>query len=488
MDWHWYKDAVLYDVDVRSFYDGDGDGIGDLRGLSDKLDYVQELGATAVVLEQSDVASVSDLDPFLRDARERGLRVITQLLVDETSDRVLNVDHPRVRRAVLNVMRHWFDAGVDGLRLDGIPNLVTRERPGERPQLETHVLVKEMRQVIDREYPGRLLLADTNRPPDEVAAYFGTGDECQMAFNASLRQQLLMALQLEDRQPIAQALRRAPEIPPSCQWALFLRHQDPLSPELRSTERDAIRQADAAGAHMRLNAGTCRRLAPLFENDRRRIELAYALLCSLPGSPVIYYGNEIGMGDNIDLGDAAGVRTPMQWSRDRNGGFSRADPARLCAPVNADPVYGFQVVNVKAQRQQPFSLFNWMRRLIAVRRQYTAFGRGTIEILEPRNQRVLAYIRRSGDERILVIANFSGKAQSVDLLLSFYAGTQPVELLGGTEFHRIGAGPYALALGPYSFYWLMLSRRAARPSRSRDIAVAAVSHEAGAGDAAATPA
>jgi len=284
-------------------------------------------------------------------------------------------------------------------------------------------------------------------------------------------------------------LRHTPDIPPSCQWMLSLHNPHQLSLELSSdSEREYLAEPDAAHLQVRLNAGMCRRLAPLFENDRRRVELAYALLFSLPGSPVIYYGNEIGMGDTISRGDAAGVPTPMQWSGDRHGGFSRADPARFYAPVHADPVYVCQVVNVKAQRDQPFSLFNWMRRLIAVRRQYSAFSRGTIEILEPRNQRVLAYIRRAGDERILVIANLSGNAQAVDLLLSLYAGAQPVELIGGTDFRRIGAGPYALALGPYGFYWLTLSRRAARPSRSHDVAAAPVSSGADAGDAAPTPA
>lgn len=509
MDSPWYKDAIFYYVDVRSFYDSDGDGIGDLPGLSDKLDYLQELGATSLVLKQSDaaglrpgahggadghamllrLASIANFERFLRDAHDRGLRVITELLVNENSDPALNVDHPRVRRAALNVMRDWFAAGVDGLRLEGIPNLVRRERPGDRPLPETHALVKEMRDVIDREHAGRVLLAETNRPPDEVASYFGDGDECHMAFNASLMPRLSMALNQEDRAPVIQMLRRIPDIPASCQWALFLHNQNDRSLDLRSeAEREYLSQARAVDRHVRPTAGVCRRLAPLFQNDRRRIELAYALLFSLPGSPVIYYGDEIGMGDNVDPGDPTGVRTPMQWSSDRNGGFSRADPARFGALVSADPVYGCQVVNVKVQRQQPFSLLNWTRRLIAVRRQYPAFSRGSIEILEPRNQSVLVYIRRSRDERILVIANLSGKPQAVDLLLSLYAGTQPVELLGGADFRRVGAGPYAVTLGPYGFYWLMLNRRVALLSRSSHIEAGVLSNRTDAGDAPAIPA
>lgn len=491
MDSQWYKDAVLYELDVRSFYDSDRDGVGDLPGLTDKLDYLHELGVTALVLGRSQPAppredehnpagnhsgpggsgSVQDLERFLAEARARGIRVITDLFVDQLSDQALDVDHPRVRRVVLKVMRHWLDVGVDGLKLDGIPNLVEGEGNGVGKLPQTHTLVKEMRALIDEHYADRVLLAETNRSPDDVATYFGDGDECHMAFNVSLMPRLLMALKHEDRRPVVQSLRRTPDIPASCQWALFLRDQDERSLALcTDSERDAISQPDAADPHMRVSGGVCRRLAPLFQNDRRRLELGYALLLSLPGSPVLYSGNEIGMGDSVYLGDRMGVRTPMQWSGDRHGGFSRADPARLYAPVNADPVYGFQAVNVEAQQRQPFSLLNWMRRLIAVRRQHPAFGRGTIECLELRDQSVFAYVRRHGDERILIVANLSGKAQSVDILLSLYAGAQPIELLGGTRFRRIGAGPYSLALGPYGFYWFLLSRQAVRPTPSYEAA------------------
>jgi len=418
---------------------------------------------------------VQDLERLLAETRARGIRVITELHVNQVSDPAFDVDHPRVRRMVLNVMRHWLDVGVDGLKLAGMPNLVEGEgRRGGQPP-ERHTLMKEMRALIDEEYADRVLLAETNRAPDDVTTYFGDGDECHMAFNVSLMPRLLMALKQEDRRPVVQSLRDTPDIPAACQWALFLRDQDELSLALcTDSERDAIYEAYAVDPHMRVNGGICRRLAPLFENDRRRLELGYALLLSLPGSPVIYYGNEIGMVDNAYLGDRAGVRTPMQWSGDRSGGFSRADPARLYAPANADPVYGFQTVNVEAQQRQPCSLLNWMRRLITVRGQHPAFGRGTIEYLEPRNQTVVAYVRRHGDKRILVVANLSGKAQSVDFLLSPYAGTQPVELLGGTSFQRIGAGPYSL--GPYGFYWFLLSHRAVRPTPPYETGARTVSH------------
>src|SRR6266849_4569762 len=352
MDSQWYKDAVLYEVDLRSFYDSDRDGVGDFAGLTDKLDYLQELGVTAVVLGRSQSApphegehnpagnhsvpgglgSVQDLERLLSEARARGIRVITALLVNQLSDQALDVDHPRVRRVVLNVMRHWLDVGVDGLKLDGMPNLVEGEGRGGGKPPEPHTLMREMRALIDEHYADRVLLAETNRSPDDVATYFGDGDECNMAFNVSLMPRLLMALEQEDRRPVVQSLRDTPDIPAACQWALFLRGQDALSLALcTDSERDATYRAYAVDPHMRVNGGIYRRLAPLFENDRRRLELGYALQLSLPGSPVIYYGNEIGMVDNAYLGDRAGVRTPMQWSGDRSGGFSRADPARLYA-------------------------------------------------------------------------------------------------------------------------------------------------------------
>jgi maltose alpha-D-glucosyltransferase/alpha-amylase len=487
MDSQWYKDAVLYELDVRSFCDSDRDGVGDFPGLTDKLDYLQELGVTALVLGPSQRAparenahhaagndsvcgSVQDLERLLPEAHARNIRVITELLVSQVSEQALNVEHPRVRRAVLKVMRHWLDAGVDGLKLDGIPSLVEGGKAGGRKLAETHSLVKEMRALIDQQYAERVLLAQTNHPPDDVTTYFGNGDECHMAFNMSLMSRLLMAVKHEDRRPIVQGVRGTLEIPALCQWALLLRNQQELNLDLcTDAERAAIYQAQPVDPPMWVHGGIYRRLAPLFDNDRRRIELGYGLLCSLPGSPVIYYGDEIGMGDNIERGVRTGGRTPMQWSGDRNRGFSKADPARLYAPVNADPVYGYRAVNVEAQKRQPCSLLNWTRRLIAVRRQHAAFGRGTIEFLEPRNPTVVAFIRRHLDERILIVANLSGKAQSVDFLLSLYAGTQPVELLGGASFRRIGAGPYSLALGPYGFYWFLIGRGAVRPTQPYEV-------------------
>lgn len=485
MDSQWYKDAMLYELDVPSFADSDRDGIGDFAGVTDKLDYFQELGVTALVLGRFQpvrprkdepnpaanhvalgrLGSVRDVERLLAEARARGIRLITELLVDQLSNHALDVDHPRVRHVVLKAMRHWLDVGVDGVKLDGIPNLVEDAGRGDDKRPEAHTLVKEMRAVMDEHYANRVLLAETNRSPHDVATYFGDGDECHLAFNASLMSRLLMALKHEARTPLVQSVRRTLEIPASCQWALSLRNRYEWNLALcTDTERDVMYQAHAVDPHVRVNSGTCRRLAPLFENDRRRIELGYALLFSLPGSPAIYYGDEIGMGDNIMLGVRTGGRTPMQWSSDRNRGFSRADPARLYAPMNPDPVYGYRAVNVETQQRQPFSLLNWIRRLIAVRRQHPAFGRGTIEFFEPRNQSVFACVRRHGDERILIVANLSGKAQSVDFLLSLYVGAQPVELLGGTSFRRIGAGPYSLALGPYGFYWFLLSRQAVRPT------------------------
>lgn len=489
MSSHWYKDAVIYELDVRSFYDSNGDGVGDFAGLIDKLHYFQELGVTALVLGPSQpwrrdgehapagnhplsvpggCGPVQDLERLIGEAHARRIRVVIELLVGQMSDQALNV--ARVRRELLKVMRHWLDAGVDGVKCDGMPTFVQREGAGGGKLLKTHTIVKEMRELIDGHYADRVLLAETNRLTDDVAAYFGDGDECHMAFNVSLMPRLLMAVKQEDRRPIVQTLRGTMNIPASCQWALCLGHHDELSLEwCTDSERDEICEAYASDAQMRFKSGIRRRLAPLFENDRRRVELAYALMCSLPGSPVIYYGNEIGMGDNVYLDDCNGLRTPMQWSGGRNAGFSFADPARLSVPVNAGPVYGYQVVNVESQKRQPSSLLNWMRRLIAVRRQHAAFGRGTIEFLEPRNQAVLAHVRRHRDERILVVANLSGKAQSVDFPLSFYAGGQPLELLGGTRVRPIGAGASSLTLGPYECFWLLLGRRAVRPTPSVDI-------------------
>ena len=460
MDSQWYKDAVLYELDVRSFSDGDGDGVGDLPGLTDKLDYLQDLGVTALILGLSPQAPerqdahhvaghpsacgfVQDLERFLPEAHARGIRVITELLVSQLSDQALNVEHPRLRTR--GAESHAPLVGRGGGRADTCRHSQScRWRNSHRQRLaETHRLVKEMRALIDQQYAERVLLARTTHSPDDATTYFGDGDECHMAFNLSLMARLLIALNSEDRRPLVQGLRGTLEIPASCQWALFLRHQDELNlgDVCADAERAAIDQALLSIPRRGSTRGVCRRLAPLFDNDRRRIELGYGLLFSLPGSPVIYYGDEIGMGDSVEVAAARACETPMQWSDDRNRGFSQADPARLYAPVNADPVYGYRAVNVEAQRRQPFSLLNWTRRLIAVRREHAAFGRGTIDFLDPRNPSVFAYVRRHGDERILVVANISGHAQSVDLFLGPYAGAQPIDLLGGTRFRRYRCRP-----------------------------------------------
>ena len=460
--------------------------------------------------------TLGDFKDFLRKAHARNLRVIVELVVGHTSDRHqwfqaarsarpgsskrlfyvwgdtvpppsgaagghgehwtwdgaagahyrhrfsrhqpdLNVAHTPVRRALIAVARHWLDLGVDGIRLNAIPD--AEERDGTRldPPGPTHALLKALREMVDRRYRDRLLLAEVNRWPDDVVTYFGNGDECQMAFNFTLMPRLFIALKREDRRPVVDVFHKTPAIPPGCQWAHFLRNHDELTLDMcTDLERDDLYSAYAADPHMRLNQGIRRRLAPLLDNDRRRIELGYGLLFSLPGTPFVYYGNEIGMGDNIYLGGRNGVRTPMQWSADRNGGFSQADAARLYAPVNADSVYGYQGLNVEAQEQQPCSLLNWMRQLVAARRRHDTFGRGSTEFLDADNRRVLAYFRHGADDDILVVANLSQKAQAVELALGRYAGIQPVEIVGGTLFPRIGVGPYALSFGPYGFYWFSL--------------------------------
>ncbi|MPZ18976.1 MAG: maltose alpha-D-glucosyltransferase [Luteitalea sp.] len=536
----WYKDAVIYQVHVRAFFDSNDDGVGDFPGLTQKLDYLQNLGVSAIWLlpfypsplkdDGYDIShyegvhhsygTLKDFRTFLREAHERGLQVLTELVINHTSDqhpwfqaarqappdsskrhyyvwsdaerrwpdvRVifndteksnwtwdqaagayywhrffhhqpdLNFDNPRVRRAVLKVMRFWLDMGVDGLRLDAVPYLFERDGTICENLPETHAFLKEIRHALDQHYRGRMLLAEANQWPSDVRPYFGDGDECQMAFHFPLMPRMFMALRQEDRHPITEILSQTPDIPDSCQWAIFLRNHDELTLEMvTDEERDYMYQAYAADPHMRLNMGIRRRLAPLMENNRQRIELLYSLLFSLPGTPIVYYGDELRMGDNVFLGDRNGVRTPMQWTSDRNAGFSRADPARLYAPPIMDPVYGYQAINVEAQERSPFSLLAWVRRMIALRKQYKTFGRGTLEVLEPSNRKVLAYVRRYEDEVILVVSNLSPSVQPVELELPSFAGMTPVELLGQTPFPRISEIPYFLTLGPYAFYWFTL--------------------------------
>jgi len=379
----------------------------------------------------------------------------------------LNYDNPNVHKAMLDVMRFWLDRGLDGFRCDAVPYLVEREGTICENLPETHAILKEFRRVIDREYGGdRVLLAEANQWPEDVRPYFANGDEFHMAFHFPLMPRIYMSIRREERLPLVDIYTHTPPIPPACQWCIFLRNHDELTLEMvTSEERDYMYYAYAQDPQAKLNLGIRRRLAPLMDNDRRRIELLNCLLFTLPGSPVLYYGDEIGMGDNIYLGDRDGVRTPMQWTRDRNAGFSAADEGRLYLPVIADPVYGYQAVNVESQAKQPTSLLNTMKRLIAVRRRSRAFGRGTVEFLHPVNPSVLAFIREHGEDTILVVANLSGRSQPVSLDLARYHGTVPMELLGETRFPQITDQPYFLSLGPHGFYWFRLEPRTRRPQR-----------------------
>jgi maltose alpha-D-glucosyltransferase/alpha-amylase len=554
----WYKDAVIYQVHVKSYFDANNDGIGDFAGLIEKLDYIADLGVNTIWIlpfypsprrdDGYDIAEFKDVSPdygtradakrFINEAHRRGLRVITELVINHTSDQHpwfqrarrakpgssardfyvwsdsdqkfpetriifidteksnwtwdpvakqyfwhrfyshqpdLNFDNPRVLEAVISVMRYWLDMGVDGLRLDAIPYLVEREGTNNENLDETHVVLKSIRAVIDQHYPDRMLLAEANQWPEDTRPYFGgnengEGDECHMAFHFPLMPRMYMALAQEDRFPITDILRQTPEIPDNCQWAIFLRNHDELTLEMvTDKERDYLWNFYASDRRARLNLGIRRRLAPLVERDRRRIELLNSLLLSMPGTPVMYYGDEIGMGDNIYLGDRDGVRTPMQWTVDRNGGFSRADPARLVLPPIMDPLYGYQTINVEAQQRDPHSLLNWTKRLLSVRNQQKAFGRGTMKLLSPSNRRILAYLREyttveGTHETILCVANVSRVAQAAELDLSAYAGMVPVEMVGGSAFPPIGQLSYLLTLQPYGFYWFLLASETQMPS------------------------
>jgi len=536
----WYKDAIIYEVPVKSFSDGNADGVGDFLGLSEKLDYLQELGVTCIWLmpffpsplkdDGYDIAdyrnihasygTLGDLKAFLTAAHARRLQVVIELVLNHTSDQHpwfqrarlappnsperdyyvwsdtdqryaaartifvdtersnwawdpvaqayywhrffqhqpdLNYDNPAVVKEMLEILDFWLELGVDGFRLDAVPYLVEREGTNCENLPETHAIIKAVRQHIEDTATSRMLLAEANQWPADVRAYFGDSDECHMAYHFPLMPRIFMALHLEDRQPIVEIMEQTPTIPEDCQWALFLRNHDELTLEMvTDDERDYMYLAYSADPQARLNVGIRRRLAPLVGNDRRRIELLTGLLFSFPGTPVIYYGDEIGMGDNMYLGDRNGVRTPMQWTGDRNGGFSRADPARLYSPIIMDPVYGYQAVSVEAQESDTASLLYWMRNMIRLRKQFKVFGRGTMEFLQPTNQKVLTYIRRFRDDVILCAVNLSRTVQPVELDLSAFAGLVPVEMLGYTEFPPIGTTPYFLTLGPYGFYWFEL--------------------------------
>ena len=537
----WYKDAIIYQLHVKAFQDSNDDGLGDFRGLMQRLDYIQALGVTAVWLlpfypsplrddgyDISDYRSINpsygsmkDFRAFLQEAHRRGLRVITELVINHTSDahpwfqkaryakpgsaarnfyvwsntderyagtRIifldtensnwtwdpvakayfwhrfyshqpdLNFDNPRVLKEVLRVMHMWLDMGVDGLRLDAIPYLCEREGTNNENLPETHDVLKKIRANLDAHYSDRMLLAEANQWPEDTRPYFGEGDECHMGFHFPLMPRIYMALAQEDRHPITDIIRQTPEIPECCQWAIFLRNHDELTLEMvTEEERDYLWRTYAADSRARINLGIRRRLAPLLQNDRRKIELLNGLLFSMPGTPIVYYGDEIGMGDNYYLGDRDGVRTPMQWSADRNAGFSRAVPQALYLPPIMDPIYGYQAINVEAQQQDPSSILNWMRRIITVRKRCQAFGRGSISFLYPRNRKILAYLREYGDESILCVANLSRAAQAVELDLAPWRGTVPVELTGRSAFPPVGDLPYLLTLPAYGFYWFLLS-------------------------------
>jgi len=543
----WYKDAVIYQAHVKSFFDSNNDGIGDFPGLTQKLDYLQGLGVTCIWLlpffpsplkdDGYDIAdyttvhpsygTVDDFKAFVDTAHQRGLRVLIELVVNHTSDQHpwfqrarqappgspernfyvwsdtdtkfpetriiftdteksnwafdpvakqyywhrffshqpdLNHNNPAVVEAVIDVMKFWLGLGVDALRLDAVPYLCVRHGTNNENLPETHAVLRRIRRELDAAFSNRMLLAEANQWPADVRDYFGDGDECHMAFHFPLMPRMFMAVRQEDRHAITEILNQTPDIPESCQWALFLRNHDELTLEMvTDEERDYMYQAYAADPQMRVNVGIRRRLAPLVENSRRRIELLNMLLFSMPGTPIIYYGDELGMGDNIYLGDRNGVRTPMQWSGDRNGGFSRADTARLFAPPVVDPVYGYQAVNVEALERSPFSLLNWMKRLIALRRQHRVFGRGTLEFVSCSNRKVLAYLRRDADETVLVLANLSRTLQPAEVDLSSYSGLTPVEMLGQTEFPRLtGDRPAFFTLGPYAVHWFSLTTQPAQ--------------------------
>jgi maltose alpha-D-glucosyltransferase / alpha-amylase len=551
----WYKDAVIYELSVRAFCDSNADGIGDFQGLTTKLDYLQDLGVTALWLlpfypspwldDGYDIADYTDVHPahgtlrdfkgFLRAAHRRGLRVITELVLNHTSDQHpwfqrarrakpgspwrdfyvwsdspekyheariifqdfepsnwswdpvaksyywhrlyahqpdLNYQNPRVLAAVRRVVDFWLGLGVDGLRLDAVPYLVEAEGTSSENLPHTHAILKHLRRHIDRRFSDRMLLAEANQWPEDAAAYFGRGDECHMAFHFPLMPRLFMALHTEDRFPIGDILAQTPPIPETCQWALFLRNHDELTLEMvTEEERLYLYRVYARAPEARVNLGIRRRLGPLLHNYRQRIELMNGLLLSLPGTPVLYYGDEIGMGDNIYLGDRNGVRTPMQWSADRNAGFSQANPQQLYLPLIVDHEYHHETVHVEAQQRNPHSLLWWMRRLIALRKRYPAFGRGSLELLQPDNRRVLAFLRRYREEQLLVVANLSRFTQYVELDLSAYRGLAVVELFGRTAFPPIDERPYVLTLAPYAFHWFALEPPlgAAVPSPTRRV-------------------
>ncbi len=542
----WFKRAVFYEIHIRGFYDANGDGSGDFRGLGEKLDYLQWLGIDCIWLlpfysspmrdggydisdftnVHPDYGTVADVREVIEAAHARRIRVISDLVMNHTSiehpwfqesrsspqspkrdwyvwsdtderyrdariifvdtetsnwtwDPVggayywhrffnhqpdLNYDNPEVQEAMLNVLRFWLDLGLDGFRLDAVPYLYEREATNCENLPETHAYLKRVRREVDANYPDRVLLAEANQWPADVVEYFSDGEECQMAFHFPLMPRMFMAVRREEAEPIYEILERTPEIPQSCQWGLFLRNHDELTLEMvTNEERDYMYAEYAKDPRMKLNLGIRRRLATLLDNGRDEIELMTAIMFSLPGSPVLYYGDEIAMGDNVFLGDRDGVRTPMQWTGDRNGGFSRADFAQLYAPPLMDPVFGFQAVNVEAQLRTATSLLRWMHRFIALRKEHPVFGFGTYEPIAPSNPRIFAHLRRFEDDLVLCVHNVARSAQAVELDLSAHEGRYPVELFGRSRFPRIGEWPYLLTLAPRGFYWFELVQDEGEP-------------------------
>ena len=542
----WFKTAVFYEIHTRAFFDGNGDGSGDFRGLTEKLDYLQWLGIDVVWLLpfytsplrdggydiadfftiQPDYGTVDDVRDFVEAAHQRGIRVIADLVMNHTSSdhpwfqesrsspdspkrdwyvwsdtaeryedaRIifldtnssnwswddqakayywhrffnhqpdLNYDNPEVRKAMLEVLRFWLELGMDGFRLDAVPYLYERDGTICENLPETHAFLKRVRTEIDESYPDRVLLAEANQWPADVVEYFGDGDECHMAFHFPVMPRLFMSVRREIATPMYEILSQTPDIPENCQWGLFLRNHDELTLEMvTDEERDYMYAEYAKDPRMKINLGIRRRLAPLLEGGRDEIELMHAILFSLPGSPVLYYGDEIAMGDNVYLGDRDGVRTPMQWTGDRNGGFSRADFAQLYAPPLMDPVYGYQAVNVEQQLRYPYSLLRWLRRFVALRKEHPVFGLGTYEPLTSSNPRIFAHVRSYEDDQMLCVHNLARSAQAVELDLSAFEGRFPVEVFGRSRFPRIGELPYLLTLAPRGFYWFQLTEEEERP-------------------------
>jgi maltose alpha-D-glucosyltransferase/alpha-amylase len=538
-DERWFQRAVFYEVSVRSFFDANGDGTGDLQGLIEKLDYISWLGVDCLWLLPFyssplrdggyDIADFFTILPeygklgdavrLMEEAHKRGIRLIADLVVNHTSDQHpwfqesrqsrdnpradwyvwsdtdqaypdariiftdtersnwawdpnrqqyywhrffshqpdLNYDNPEVQEAMIGILRFWLNLGLDGFRLDAVPYLFEREGTNCENLPETHAFLKRIRKEIDAGYPGRVLLAEANQWPADVVEYFGDGDECHMCFNFPLMPRMFMALRRAQRHPITEILAQTPEVPDGCQWGIFLRNHDELTLEMvTDEERDYMWNEYAKDPRMKLNIGIRRRLAPLVENDRRVMELFHAMLFSLPGSPILYYGDEIGMGDNVFLGDRDGVRTPMQWSPDRNAGFSRADFAQLYSAPLMDPVYGYQALNVDGELRDPSSLLHWLQRMLQVRKRHPLFGIGSFEVLSAENPSVLAYVREWEGDTVLCVNNLSRFAQPVELSLQRFEGRTPIELLGRVPFPRIGELPYLLTLGPYGFYWFQI--------------------------------